>query len=266
MRIFTPETEMPIAGHPTIGSTFALADSGRIAPGTPRFVFHLNIGPTPVDLDWDGDRLGFAWMTQPNPVFGPTVADGAQVAAALGLEPGDLLSRVPVQQVSCGVPFLYVPLRDAATVDRAVSDGAALRRLAQSTGLDLPIFLFAPDDARSASRNPAYTEDDARSVSWHRAVTETAARPVVVYSRMFAPALGIPEDPATGIASGPLGCYLVRYGLVDADRAGSIVSRQGVAMGRPSEILMSIRVDGDVISDVKVGGTAVLVARGEFLL
>src|SRR3954467_10471343 len=63
MRIFTPATELPMAGHPTIGSTFALADSGVITPGTPRFVFHLNAGPTPVDLEWDADRLAFAWMT-----------------------------------------------------------------------------------------------------------------------------------------------------------------------------------------------------------
>src|SRR5690349_22107304 len=71
MRIFTPGEEMPMAGHPTIGSTFALADTGAIAPGTARVVFGLNVGPIPVDLEWRGTRLRFAWMTQGAPEFGP---------------------------------------------------------------------------------------------------------------------------------------------------------------------------------------------------
>ena len=83
---------------------------------------------------------------------------------------------------------------------------------------------------------------------------------------MFAPEFGIVEDPATGIASGPLGCYLVKHGLVTAEQARAIVSDQGVAMGRASRIHISIASDAGVITDVKVGGEAVLVARGEFLV
>ena len=83
---------------------------------------------------------------------------------------------------------------------------------------------------------------------------------------MFAPEFGIVEDPATGIASGPLGCYLVKHGLVTAEQARAIVSDQGVAMGRPSRIHVSIASDAGVITDVKVGGEAVLVARGELLV
>src|SRR2546422_10943522 len=75
MRIFTPAVELPMAGHPTIGSTFALAHAGVIAPGTARFVFGLGVGPVPVTLEWDDARLRFAWMTQPNPTFGPVVTD-----------------------------------------------------------------------------------------------------------------------------------------------------------------------------------------------
>jgi trans-2,3-dihydro-3-hydroxyanthranilate isomerase len=270
MRIFTPATEMPVAGHPTIGSTFALADTGVIAAGTTRFIFHLNIGPTPVDLEWTDGRLSFAWMTQPNPVFGPVAENRMVVADALGLTPDDLLSYAPVQEVSCGVPFLYVPLRDPETVDRAISDGAAFRRLAKVTGVSLPIFVFAMD-AGSALPNPAYARG---------AGSASADPPTNVYSRMFAPEFGITEDPATGIASGPLGAYLVHHGLIAAGppQGGphEIVSRQGVAMGRPSRIHILIGVaDGphlrqgsgtQVINDVKVGGQAVLVARGEFLV
>jgi len=352
MRIFTPAVEMPMAGHPTIGSTFALADTGVIKPGTPRFIFHLNAGPTPVELIWQGDRLAFAWMTQPNPVFGRVVEDRALVAATIGLTVDDLLPDVPVQEVSCAVPFLYVPLRDREAVDRAISDASAFKRLAKTTGADLPIFLFALDDrsrgetgagaasrgeaaaAASASRNPAYLaarrpgsasadadreagsapadppdgragsapadKPDGRAGSAPavtpdgRAGSASAVPPdgaasssrtdppdrragpvphVTVYSRMFAPEFGIVEDPATGIASGPLGCYLVRHGLVAPGDARAIVSHQGVAMGRASRVHISIGVadgaggvGGPVIDDVRVGGEAVLVARGELLL
>ena len=86
MRIFTPGEELPMAGHPTIGSTFALAKEGVIAPGQAGFVFGLNVGPTPVSLEWKGTALDFAWMTQKNPEFGGEIADRAGFARALGLD------------------------------------------------------------------------------------------------------------------------------------------------------------------------------------
>jgi trans-2,3-dihydro-3-hydroxyanthranilate isomerase len=239
MRIFTPYVEMPAAGHPTVGSTFALAHTGVIGSGRPQFVFGLNIGPTSVDLEWDAGRLRFAWMTQQNPVFTTPISDRAAVAAALGLAPDDVAGDLPIQEVSCGVPFLFVPLRDKATVDRAVSDAAAFRRLTVLDTAHPAIFLFAvlPDGSGGT-----------------------------VHSRMFAPEFGIVEDPATGIASGPLGCYLVKHGVVSGDAAKRIVSHQGVAMGRPSRIHIAIEGTPEAITRVKVGGEAVLVARGELLV
>jgi trans-2,3-dihydro-3-hydroxyanthranilate isomerase len=283
MRIFTPAVEMPMAGHPTIGSTFALAEIGVITPETRRFIFHLNAGPTPVELEWADNRLAFAWMTQPNPVFGRIVDDRAAVAATIGLTPEDLLPDIPVQEVSCAVPFLYVPLRDPEIVDRAISDAGAFKRLAAATGVDLPVFLFALDrvDAHGAdlvrSATVGLASLSPRATGSSLAGSASADPPVSIYSRMFAPEFGIIEDPATGIASGALGCYLVRYGLITPAAARSIVSHQGVAMGRASQIHISISVTGDahvregsagpvIISDVKVGGEAVLVARGELLL
>ena len=233
IRIFTPGTEMPMAGHPTIGSTFALAHVGVIPAGAPRFVCELGVGPVSVDLEWEGRRLRFAWMTQLNPTFEPPVPYRADVAAAIGLEETDVVEELPIQTVSCGVPFLLVPLRDTATVDRAIADVSAFRRLHERTGIDLPIFLFS------------------------------FTRPAATHSRMFAPDFGIVEDPATGIASGPLGCYLVQHGLVEGDQAQHIISMQGVAMGRPSKIHIAILGARDAITQVKVGGQAVLVARGE---
>jgi trans-2,3-dihydro-3-hydroxyanthranilate isomerase len=239
MRIFTPFVEMPMAGHPTVGSTFALAHAGRIAPGSPRVVFGLNVGPTPVDLEWEGPNLRFAWMTQRTPEFGAPVSNRAAVAAAIGLQEQDLMTDQPVQEVSCGVPFLVVPLRDRAIVDRATSDATAFRELESVLSRSHPaIFLFAlsPEGAPT------------------------------VHSRMFAPGFGISEDPATGSASGPLGCYLVQHGLVAGDDAHRIVSNQGVAMGRASRIHIAIDGGPGAIRGVKVGGQAVLVARGELLV
>ncbi|PYQ92846.1 MAG: hypothetical protein DMF97_20980 [Acidobacteria bacterium] len=120
MRIFTPCDELPMAGHPTIGSTFALARAGVIEPGRERFVFGLGIGAVPVTLEWHGDDLKFAWMTQPNPTFDDPLADPGIAAAALSL-PAEAVtaSGLPVQVVSCGVPFLFVPLATRQAVDEA---------------------------------------------------------------------------------------------------------------------------------------------------
>ena len=241
MRIFTPGAEMPMAGHPTIGSAFALAHTGAIAPGRARVTFGLGIGPTPVNLEWDGGRLRFAWMTQLNPAFDPPLDDRVGAAAALGVTLHDLVPHLPVQQVSCGVPYVLIALRDRMAVDSAEVDVGAFRTFVAANGLeaDACLFVFAVSPAGS---------------------------PEIAYSRMFAPGFGIVEDPATGSASGPLGCYLVRHGLVSGEAARRMVGLQGVAMGRPSRIHISIEERGGEIVRVRVGGEAVLVARGELLV
>lgn len=238
MRIFTPGSELPMAGHPTIGSTFALAAEGVIRPGQQDFVFELNVGPTPVSLQWDGDRLAFAWMTQPLPEFGSTVDDRVALAAAIGVDQAELRDE-PVQVVSCGVPFLFMPLATRRAVDAVTVDRRALARVLRDAGLDeLPAFVFTPDRTGAAGEE-------------------------TVYSRMLAPGFGIAEDPATGGASGPLGCYLLRHGIVDASAARAVLSLQGVAMKRPSRIHISIDSDGGTITRVRVGGQSVLVGTGQ---
>jgi trans-2,3-dihydro-3-hydroxyanthranilate isomerase len=230
MRIFTPGSELPIAGHPTIGSTFALAHENVIRRGVQEFVFELGAGPTPVSLEWGHEGLAFVWMTQPLPTFGAIVEDRRALAAAVGLQLSDLLSDRPAQVVSSGVPFLFVPVGSREAVDRAAVDARALEACGAGVG---EAFFFT-------------TEGD-----------ET------VYSRMLAPGFGIGEDPATGIASGPLGSYLVKYGLVTPDAARAMVSLQGAAMKRPSRVHISIDVEGGDITRVRVGGTSVLVGTGE---
>ena len=229
MRIFTPGIEMPMAGHPVVGSTFALARDGAIAGGRADWVFGLNVGPTPVAMEWSDGRLAFAWMTQRNPEFGPAFDDVERVAAALGVSDEDIrATELPIQRVSCGMPFVFVPLATRSAVDRAVPD----MRL-----LDFEAYVFTTD--RTGATDSATT-----------------------YSRMFAPMLGVSEDPATGGASGPLGAYLVRYGLVTAQQGRSILNLQGVKLGRPSWIHVAIESSDTAITRVRVGGTSVFVAEG----
>ena len=235
MRIFTPEAELPIAGHPTVGSTFALAAEGRIAPGRTDFVFELGVGPTPVSLEWKDDRLAFVWMTQPLPSFQAVVDDRARMAEVLGVEVSALVPGLPVQAVACGVPFLYAALANREAVDSVAIDRRKLVAACESAGMpELPVFAF----------------------------TTAGGDGQTVYSRMLAPGFGIGEDPATGSASGPLGSYLVRHRVVSPDVARQLVSLQGMAMGRPSRIHISIDAAGDAISRVRVGGEAVMVGEG----
>ena len=239
MRIFTRGTELPIAGHPTIGSTFALAHVGRIAAGRERFVFELGVGPTPVSLEWKKGGLWFAWMTQPLPSFGGEVSDREAVAAACGLAPADLLDGAPIEEVSCGVPYLFVGLTTRKAVDAVAIDRRALAQCCRAAGLpELAVYVFTPE----------------------RGGDET------VYSRMLAPSFGIAEDPATGSACGPLGSYLLHHGLVTPVVARSMVSLQGVAMGRPSRIHISIDSQDEMITSVRVGGQSILAGRGELIV
>lgn len=242
MRIFTPSTELPMAGHPTIGSTFALASEGTIEPGRTDFVFELGVGPTPVSMTWVGGRLDFAWMTQLLPAFTATLEDRTALSAAMGLDERDLVDGLPLEVVSCGVPYLLVPLVSRSAVDRAAMDRRGFARCFVQAGLDeTPVFFFTLDSAG-------------------RVGDET------VYSRMLAPGAGIAEDPATGSASGPLGSYLVHHELVDSAAAQHIVSLQGVAMGRPSRIHVCIDSSDGGVTRVRVGGRAILVGRGDLLI
>jgi len=243
MRIFTPAEELPMAGHPVIGTTFALVREGVIAAGRESFVFGLGVGPTPVSLTWTGTALGFAWMTQKNPEFGGRITDRPAFAAALGIDPGDM-PDAPPQVVSCGLPYLVAVLKTRRAVDAVVLDVRAYNAVCGAAGLgSVPLFVFTTEPPR---------EPDARP----------AADVEAVYSRMLAPGFGIAEDPATGSASGPLACYLHEYRLVDRARLSHAVSLQGAQMLRPSRIHISLDTSGDTITRVRVGGRSVLVGEG----
>jgi len=241
MRIFTPGEELPMAGHPTIGTTFALARTGVVDRGRETVVFGCKIGPVPVTMTWSGDDLTFAWMSQLLPEFGEPLPDPARAAAALSLSPAAVSGTgQPVQVVSCGVPFMFVPLTTRSAVDSVVVNGGMLQDLFTTANTPVHgVFVFSaqPGDNRAT-----------------------------VYSRMFAPQMGIIEDPATGIASGALGCYLVQHNVVRPDKADAMISLQGAKMGRPSYVHISIGVQDGAITSVRVGGEAVLAGEGTLYL
>jgi trans-2,3-dihydro-3-hydroxyanthranilate isomerase len=241
MRIFTPGAELPMAGHPTIGTTFALAETGFLAPGRGHFVFGLGVGPTRVELKWRGSVLDFAWMDQQRPDVRQPVASLEQIARAVGAAPdAHRRTGLPMQEISCGVPYILLPVATRENVDAASVDLQALREVRSAFGVThAAIYLFS---------------------------TERHADDVTAYSRMFASGLGIAEDPATGSACGPLGCYLVQHEVVTGPAAANMVSWQGVAMGRPSRIHIAITRDGNTITRVQVGGKAVSVAKGQLVL
>ena len=237
MRIFTPGTELPMAGHPTIGSTFALAALGVIAKGRDSFVFGLGVGPTKVELAWEGDRLSFAWMDQRPAEFRAPASPRPDIIKSIGLDAAAVdATGLPIEEVSCGNPFLIVPIRTRAAVDAAEADLSAMRQLRSAfPGGHVGVLFFTaePVDPR-----------------------------ITAYSRMFAPSAGIVEDPATGSAAGPLGCYLVKHGLVHRDEMRDMVNLQGVAMGRPSRLHMRVTENNGAITRVQVGGNSVRVGEG----
>jgi trans-2,3-dihydro-3-hydroxyanthranilate isomerase len=215
VRIFTPDGELPFAGHPTLGTAFVLVSEGRVpSPATQ----HVKAGDIPVEVDpWSNE----AWMTQLPPEFGPTFDDRDLVSRAIGLESDDLPEELPIQTVSTGLPPLIVPVRDLATLRRARPAPASVAPVCEAAGAE-ELYVFAETDEG-------------------------------VTARFFGPTVAIPEDPATGSAAGPLGAYLARHGL--AGMPGRVLIRQGEQVGRPSELhvevtlgegSMTVRVGGGV--------------------
>jgi trans-2,3-dihydro-3-hydroxyanthranilate isomerase len=238
VRIFTPAMELPMAGHPTIGTSFVLATEAMIEQAGSLTTIKLEegVGTIPVTIEWSDSVPIFMEMSQPLPVFGSRFADANVMAQMLSLETGAITDTgLPMEVVSCGVPFLFVPLRDLKAIR-----GIRFR---------LDVWEKALRDFE-ASNVFVFTR-------------ETEVEGSNVHSRMFAPAAGIGEDPATGGASGPLGCYLVRHKILPSKPETKCVSEQGLEMGRPSFIKIRIEQndEGD-ITGVHVGGQCCFIGEG----
>ena len=265
VRIHTPARELPFAGHPALGTAYALvreraspqaADrparrtSQREPPRSPHAAelsipagapgsrstalrLELGVGVLGVTVEQRGPHRALAWMDQPLPRFEP--APTAGLGALVGLPDDDVaVPELPPEIGSAGLPFLYLAARSLEAVRRARSDAAAMAAL--FAGRDHPaVLLFA---------------------------RETEAPDATVHARMFAPLLGVVEDAATGSAAGPLGVYLLRHGAVAAQPTTRIVVEQGLEMGRPSRLTVELSVADGVATAVRVGGGVILVAEG----
>lgn len=200
MRIFTPDGELPFAGHPTIGTAFVLVSEGRVRSPATQVVI---AGEIPVEVDLESST---AWMTQLPPEFGPEFDDRELLALATGLTTEDLHPDLPAQMVTTGLPTLIVPIRGLEGLRRARIDQRSVAEACERSGGE-ELYLFAEHDGG-------------------------------VTARFFGPTPSIAEDPATGSAAGPLGAYLAERGV--AGMPGEVTILQGAQVGRPSELHVEV--------------------------
>jgi trans-2,3-dihydro-3-hydroxyanthranilate isomerase len=221
IRIFTPTSELPFAGHPVLGTAFVLAAPLQL----PEIRLETGAGVVPVTLERDeSGRIVFGRMAQPLPTVEP-FPDEAALLAAVGVD----RSELPVELYDLGIRHVYVALPSEDAVAALDPDLAALRRLTGIVGVSC----FAGSGTR-----------------WK--------------TRMFAPGDGVPEDPATGSAAGPLAVHLARHGRISFGE--EIEISQGAEVGRPSTLYARVEGSPEQLEKVEVGGSAVVVARGEFKL
>lgn len=235
LRIFTPAMELPMAGHPTVGAAYVLQREG-VLPQAGQVHFEEGVGALPIDL-MTKDGIPFAYMAQPTPEFDAIRTNRADYAEMLSLTETDLHPDYPIQGVSSGVPFLYIPIRNLEAIGRIKLRLDIWERLLKGDSHPQVMVLTPETQFANAS----------------------------VHTRMFSPPMGIAEDPATGAASGPLGAYVVEHGMVALPDTREIISEQGVEMGRPSMIHIQVTKNADAYA-VKVGGTSVYIGAGHILV
>ena len=242
VRIFTVDRELPLAGHPVVGTAFALAGSGgfEVHQGANEVAFELGAGVLPVHVEMQGDRVASVFMTQRVPSFGPAVEDRQVLASALSLQPDELgLDILPARVVDTGIPWLLVPVCDQRALAKVKADPRFCGELAEAVGTDLfHAFTLETGDPGCAVRT--------RHVWWG---------PVTPG-----------EDPVTGSAIGCIASYLVAEGVILAAPQAQMVIEQGYEVGRPGQVTARVSVSGDSVSRVEVGGCAVHVGNGEIWL
>lgn len=233
VRIFTPEAEIPFAGHPTLGTAYVIQHELLRTP-VDQVVLNLPVGQIPVTFTYRGDAPDVLWMRQPPPTFGAWF-EAAAVAPVLGLDPGQIDERWPIMEVSTGLPCIIVPLKTLDAVRQARTVRERYFELIRDTQAKT-MLVFCP---------------------------ETLQADHALHVRVFADYFGVPEDPATGSANGCLAGYLVQHRYWGAAHIDLRVE-QGYALGRPSLLYLRAQDTGAAI-EVTVGGRVVMVARGEFV-
>jgi trans-2,3-dihydro-3-hydroxyanthranilate isomerase len=237
VRIFTPRREIPMAGHPTIGTAWVLASRGALQIGDA--TLRLGVGDTMVTIEGKARKPAFIWMSHKPVEFGERREDPDRIATGLGIDTVDVRDDLPIEAVSSGNPFLFVPLTSVDALKRCVSNSSALCKLFGGGSRMLPVYLFVCEGSPTTS----------------------------VRARMFAPHTdGITEDPATGSAAAPLGAYLRAHGLIGSAARARFQVIQGVEMGRRSEITVEVlNTTGDRPS-IRIGGRCALVGEGQMRL
>ncbi len=229
VRIFTPKEEVPFAGHPTLG-TAAIIHSQILRGSSDQVLLNLKVGQIPVTFHPDG----YSWMKQMAPSFGAQYSTET-MAEVLGIESAEIDARFPVQEVSTGLPFFIVPLKNMAALKQAKTNLEKYFDLIRDTAAKA-ILVFCPETHEPQNQ---------------------------LCVRVFTDYYGMPEDPATGSANGCLAGYLTKYRYFGQDRI-DIRCEQGYEIDRPSLLLLKAEQnDGQI--DIWVGGKSVLVAQGQFL-
>ena len=228
VRIFTVEEELPFAGHPTLGTAFAL----RGGSGAAEIALDLNAGRVPVQFEDTPGQPTFGEMTQIDPTFG-IQHDRAAVARATGLSAGDFDSSLPIETISTGLPFTVAPLKSLAVIRNLRVDLAHAAEYLEKTGGKFLYFVA-------------------------RETVDPAGR---LHARMI---FYNGEDPATGSAAGCTAAWMVAHGVAKPDER--VLIEQGVGMQRPSRIFVCASRSGNRVVNVRVGGNAVEVMRGEVFL
>ena len=246
LRIFTPGSELPFAGHPTIGAAFVLAAVGNIAltGDETRIVFEEGVGPVPVLIRAESGRPVFCVLTAARlPQRAQQRPSREVISAVLSLGPDEILDggALTIEAVSSGVPFLFVPVRDLAALARARVKLDLLEQHMKDSWTP-EIYVFVEEES-SARRNGVRSGDG------------------TIRSRMFAPTAGIAEDPATGGAAAAFGGYLA-WRSTKRDGTLKWTIHQGVEMGRPSRLEVEADVAGGEVTAVRVGGAAILISSG----
>lgn len=232
-RIFTPKKELPFAGHPTLGTAFVLQQE-IVRQKVDRIILNLAVGQIPVTFNYRNESPDVLWMRQNSPTFGQQLP-AETLASVLNLEVDEIDERFPIQEVSTGVPFIIVPLKTLASLKKAQVNLDKYFELIETAEAQ-EILIFCPE---------TYSEINDLSV------------------RVFCPALGIPEDPATGSANGCLAGYLVEHSYFGKESV-DVKVEQGYEIDRPSLLLLKSQKNDSEI-EVFVGGKVVMVAKGEFV-
>ena len=231
VRIFTPEQELPFAGHPTLGTAFVIQNE-IIKKPVEVVNLNLKVGQIPVMFNYKGKEAEILWMKQIEPIFGQTI-EPQPIAEVLGIDKSDIDERFPIQEVSTGIFFIIVPLKTLDAVKRCRVVRDKYFKLVENLQAKA-ILVFCPETYQP--------END-------------------LNTRMFCDYYGIPEDPATGSANGCLAGYLAKYRYFGSSQI-DIRVEQGYEIGRPSLLYLRAEDKGGKI-DVSVGGKVVMVAKGE---